>query len=47
MIFILKKLSFIIKGHIKILKSDRKYIYNVTKDLFQINTVQLNFLFIK
>ncbi len=35
------------ESHIKLIKSDSKYIYNVKEDLFRINAVVLNFKFIK
>ncbi len=42
-----QKLIILFSKDIKLIKSDSKNIYNVTKNLFQINAVLLNFLFIK
>ncbi len=35
------------QGHVKLLRSESKNIYNVTKDLFEINAFLLNILFIQ
>ncbi len=42
-----QKLIILFSKDIKLIESDSKNIYNVTKNLFQINAVLLNFLFIK